>query len=338
MSDIGTGQAFDDIGARLRGARERSGMNVAQAAEKLHCDRQLVEALEAGRFKDIGAPVFARGHLRRYAELVGEPIGELLERFDAAAAGRVMLPDLTRIPRARRAPDTRRMLWPIVIAVAVVVFGVLISWVLRDSPLPTLAGITDAVTGSSATPAASTADIAAQAGTTSDVAVSAPVEGPLAVDGTGQADAGAVTSSDGTAVGAASSAAPVAAPVTAPMATNTPATTAPTATTVATPPTRTPAAAPLRPGEVEFRVRATADCWVEIYDADRDRLYFDLVRSGGQARVRGTPPFRVLLGNASGATLDVSGRRVAVPRSAIRGNAAFLSLAGDGTAAAIKRD
>jgi len=330
MTDIDTGQAFDDIGARLRAARERSGMNVAQAAEKLHCDRSLVEALEAGRFKEIGAPVFARGHLRRYAELVGEPIGELLERWDAAAAGRVMLPDLTRIPRARRAPDTRRMLWPIVIAVAVVIFGVLISWVLRDSPLPTLAGITDSVTGSSATPAAATSDGAVQTESSADVAVSAPVDVPLSIDGTGQADAGAVAS-------------PASAPADAPVASpeTTASVVAPMATTTAAPATATAAtsmAAPLRAGEIEFRIRATSDCWVEIYDADRDRLYFDLLRSGGQARVRGTPPFRVLLGNASGATLDVSGRRVAVPRSAIRGNAAFLSLAGDGTAAAIKRD
>jgi cytoskeleton protein RodZ len=296
MTDSDIGQGFDAIGARLRSGRERVGMNVAQAAEKLHCDRQLIEALEAGRFKEIGAPVFARGHLRRYAELVGEPIGELLERFDAAAAGRVMLPDLTSIPRARRTRDTRRLLWPAVIAVAVVVFGVLISWVLRDSPLPALAGLTDSVSGTEAQ--TDVASPAAQSdGVTVVVDASADGGTPLDVTSAVQADAGSVT-----------------------------------------PPMAAPMGAALRPGETEFGIRVTGACWLEIYDADRDRLYFDLLRRGGQAQVRGTPPFRVLLGNAAAATIQVAGAAVAVPRAAIRGNAAFLSLAADGTASAIQRD
>lgn len=302
MSETDTGQGFDDIGARLRAARERSSMNVAQAAEKLHCDRQLIEALEAGRFKEIGAPVFARGHLRRYAELVGEPIGELLERFDAAAAGRVMLPDLTSIPRARRTRDTRRLLWPIVIAIAVIVFGVLISWVLRDSPLPTLAGLRDSV--DAVAPQAEDTAPLASAGT-----VAEPIDAPAAVaaapDVTSaiQADAGSVT-------------VPVAAPMAAALRSG----------------------SALRAGESEFTVRVTRDCWLEIYDADRDRLHFDLLRKGGQVQVRGTAPFRVLLGNAVGTTIEMAGAAVTVPRAAVRGNAAFLSLAADGTASAIQRD
>lgn len=294
-SDIG--QGFNDIGARLRAARERAGMNVAQAAEKLHCDRQLIEALEAGRFKEIGAPVFARGHLRRYAELVGEPIGELLERFDAAAAGRVMLPDLTSIPRARRTRDTRRLLWPAVIAVAVVVFGVLISWVLRDSPLPALAGLTDSVGGSVPQTTDAALPTASADGVSDVVDAAATVGAALDVTSAVQADAGSVT-----------------------------------------PPAAAPMGAALRRGETEFSIRVTSDCWLEIYDADRDRLYFDLLRTGGQAQVRGTPPFRVLLGNASAATIQVAGATVAVPRGTIRGNAALLSLAADGTASAIQRD
>ena len=304
MTDANIGQGFDDIGARLRAARERAGMNVAQAAEKLHCDRQLIESLEAGRFKEIGAPVFARGHLRRYAELVGEPIGELLERFDAAAAGRVMLPDLTSIPRARRTRDTRRLLWPAVIAVAVIVFGVLISWVLRDSPLPTLAGLTESAGGSAPQPEAAAQPVQSDAVPDLDPGANEAVIDAAAPDLTSavQADAGAVTAPGVTA------------------------------------PAVTPMGATLRAGEREFTVRVSSDCWLEIYDADRDRLYFDLLRKGGKTQVRGTPPFRVLLGNAAGATIEVAGSPVTVPRAAIRGNAAFLSLAADGTASAIQRD
>ena len=56
------------IGARLRAAREKRGLTLLQAAERLHLDVRVVEALEAGDFAALGADVYVRGHLRRYAE------------------------------------------------------------------------------------------------------------------------------------------------------------------------------------------------------------------------------------------------------------------------------
>jgi cytoskeleton protein RodZ len=55
------------IGARLRAARERRGLTVLQAAEKLHLDARVLEGLEVGNFEPLGAAVYVRGHLRRYA-------------------------------------------------------------------------------------------------------------------------------------------------------------------------------------------------------------------------------------------------------------------------------
>ena len=65
---------------------------VAAAAEKLHLDPKVIEALEADRFAELGASVYVRGHLRRYADFVGEPGAELVNAYTrarsaAAAAG-----------------------------------------------------------------------------------------------------------------------------------------------------------------------------------------------------------------------------------------------------------
>ena len=60
------------IGRQLREARERMGLGVAQAAERLHVDENVIDALESGDFETLGPPVYVRGHLRHYAELVGE--------------------------------------------------------------------------------------------------------------------------------------------------------------------------------------------------------------------------------------------------------------------------
>src|SRR5207253_4022288 len=101
------------IGERLRAGRERAGLSVAAAAEKLHLDPKVIESLEADRFAELGASVYVRGHLRRYADFVGEPGPELVESY-AAREARPPPPDLTRIPQAERRSDPRRLVTPFV--------------------------------------------------------------------------------------------------------------------------------------------------------------------------------------------------------------------------------
>src|SRR6185295_7308727 len=101
------------IGERLRAGRERAGLSVAAAAEKLHLDIKVIEALEADRFADLGASVYVRGHLRRYADFVGEPGAELVSSYTARES-RPPPPDLTQIPQAERHADPRRLVTPIV--------------------------------------------------------------------------------------------------------------------------------------------------------------------------------------------------------------------------------
>src|SRR6186997_2780631 len=101
------------IGERLRAGRERAGLSMAAAAEKLHLDIKVIEALEADRFAELGASVYVRGHLRRYADFVGEPGAELVSSYTAREA-RPPPPDLTQIPQAERRSDPRRLVTPFV--------------------------------------------------------------------------------------------------------------------------------------------------------------------------------------------------------------------------------
>jgi hypothetical protein len=108
------------LGARLQSGRERAGLTVIQAAERLHVDPHVIEALEGERFEELGASVYVRGHLRHYAELVGEPVGELQELY-AASAHAARQPDLTRVPkREDPAAASRVLLIPAVLVVAAV--------------------------------------------------------------------------------------------------------------------------------------------------------------------------------------------------------------------------
>lgn len=115
-----------NIGARLRAARERKGLTVLQSAEKLHMDARLLEALEASDFASLGADVYVRGHLRRYADLVGESGAELQTLYSGVTPAST--PDLTRIPRADHNPEASPLLLPALITVVALALAGVVWW------------------------------------------------------------------------------------------------------------------------------------------------------------------------------------------------------------------
>jgi len=94
------------LGERLRSARKAKALSVQQVAEALHLEEPSIVALEEGRFDAMGAPVFVRGHLRRYAQLVGLSPDTVLEAYRAAAPHSDAPPSLAR---TREPPDTVRI-------------------------------------------------------------------------------------------------------------------------------------------------------------------------------------------------------------------------------------
>ena len=71
-----------DPGARLRRQRELAGLSEQQVAERLNLDAGVVIALEGNDYAALGAPVFVRGHLRRYATMLGLAADEVLGAYD----------------------------------------------------------------------------------------------------------------------------------------------------------------------------------------------------------------------------------------------------------------
>ncbi len=92
--------AQSGLGQVLKAAREKRGTTLAEAAGKLRVDVAVLEALEGERFDELGAPVFVRGHLRHYAELLGEA-PDALQAMYAGHDSAGIAPDLTRAPRIK---------------------------------------------------------------------------------------------------------------------------------------------------------------------------------------------------------------------------------------------
>jgi cytoskeleton protein RodZ len=68
-------------GERLAAARREQQITVLEVAKELHLDEPKVRALEQNKFDVLGAPVFAKGHLRKYAMLVGVDNDDVLQDY-----------------------------------------------------------------------------------------------------------------------------------------------------------------------------------------------------------------------------------------------------------------
>jgi len=68
-------------GERLAEARREQQISVLEVAKELHLDEPKVRALERNDFEVLGAPVFAKGHLKKYANLVGVDADDVLTDY-----------------------------------------------------------------------------------------------------------------------------------------------------------------------------------------------------------------------------------------------------------------
>ena len=111
-------------GARLKAAREAQGLSIEEVADRLRLNEALVLAMEEDRFGLLGAPVFARGHLKNYAALVGAPEREVMADFDVGE-----MPEPTFLPAGGRTPVAgRRGLLPWVAGLAVLAAAGAAAW------------------------------------------------------------------------------------------------------------------------------------------------------------------------------------------------------------------
>jgi len=285
------------IGTRLRAGREKMGLTVLQAAERLHLDPSVLKSMESDDFAAVGAPVYVRGHLRHYAELVGESPTELGELYSSSI--RTAQPDLTQIITVQPPDNSSRLVVPALFVLGAFALAGAVWWVLslsgQQAQMPRAVELEP--------------PSAVETAPTPETAVPAPEPGPAVhtVAATRVAKAGVGTpgrAASNAAVPAPNSAAPkaLAAP-SAPATTSTPA----LIPTSLSPPSQPGSQTPQRSREAEVTLRFSADSWTEVYDASGGRLFYDVGAADSAHTVKGAPPLRVVLGNAAGVAVAVNG-------------------------------
>jgi len=284
------------LGQRLKAERERRGFSTQKIANGMHLDEWVIDALEAGDYQRIGPEVYAKGHLKKYASLLG--LSTTPPAADAAPAAPPRYPPpIVRLDT----PKGSHAAWPRIGAVAAVAIlaGGVFWW--REShqgisapapaaqPPPQALASTDGSSENAAPAADEPADLAHETVAPTPEAVAMPAMLTKASS----------------------------------------ATAAPPAAAAPPPPA---AAAGLTPGVGKARLRLSfsADSWVDIRDYSGKRIFEGNGRANSVKTVAGVAPFRVYLRSASGVQLQLNDRAVAIGRQFISGDEARFEAGADG--------
>jgi cytoskeleton protein RodZ len=301
-------EAAQALGQRLKTEREKRGVSAQKMADDMHLDAWVIDALEAGDYARIGPAVYAQGHLKKYANILGVSASPDAPAAPAKPAGP---PPPTPIIRLDP-PGGGASIWPTVggFAAVALVAGGIVWWrpwhssraASASTPAPPAASIP-------AHEQASSAEHAAAAPAAEQAADAAPEE------------ATADTMHD---------AAPTPASAVEQGAANVP--------PAGTQPAAAPAnSAELTPGvgRAQLRLSFSADSRVTVYDYTGKVVFSGNGRANSVKTLFGIAPFRVYLGFASGVQLQVNDRAVAIGPQFMSGDVARFEAGADGV---LRRD
>jgi len=119
-------------GERLGEARRELQIPLIDIAKELHLDEYKVRALENNDFDVIGAPVFAKGHLRKYAQLVKVSEADVMADYYQLTRSSGAQPVVSVRPRLRQTVSPG----PWVTAMAVIVIAATAYWWFTSRETP----------------------------------------------------------------------------------------------------------------------------------------------------------------------------------------------------------
>ncbi len=295
MTEAGT-----SIGPRLKTERERRGLSLQKAADELHLDGWVIDALEADDYERIGPSVYAKGHLKRYAALLGLPAEEIMAAYESRVqAPRPPAPQPASVRLRTDPPIVSDLPSPVVVgSIAAVMLAAGVLWWK-----PWHQRVAGPATGETlaANPSAASADSAADSAA---AAVSSATASPAPAPAPSLASSQPVMPPGGAA----------AAP----------------ATRAAAPPD-----AMAGMGRARLRLSFSADSWVDVHDAAGRRVFAGNGLANSVKTIAGTAPMRVYLGFASGVQLEINNRAVAIGPQFMAGDVARFEAGADGV---LRRD
>ena len=267
-------------GAVLAAAREELNLSVIEVARHLKLSPAQVEALEEGAYDRLPGRVFVRGFLRNYAKLLGVDPQPLLSRIDNEMPQPAVVEERPAPPHEVM-PTGESSRWTVYIGIAGVIVVALAAYEFGFNAPPAKQPTNEATP-----PAATGATPADTAAPQSPPATAAAPELPKAPAATASAEGAA-----------------------APAPTSVSASAAGPSEGAAAAPAASPATAKAPDGH-ELHFTFDQEAWVEVRDANNKVIFTKLNPAGSEQRVTGTPPFKLVVGNARSVHVTYDGEAV----------------------------
>jgi cytoskeleton protein RodZ len=136
------------IAERLRRAREEQSLSIQQVANRTNIKADQIRALEEGNYNAFAAPVYIRGFVRTYANLLKLPLAEVMPQLDAELAQTTKFREPPKLAQRPRGPldvvtfQVARVGWAktlfvlIVIAVMLLGFWAYHRWEPKEAKEP----------------------------------------------------------------------------------------------------------------------------------------------------------------------------------------------------------
>ncbi len=302
-------------GTALKQAREAQGLTEQDVADRLRLRVSVIRELETDCCDKKQIATFTRGYIRSYAKLVGLDADKLLCDFQPKKEHEDSAQQMQSFSRKTRLEkhDSRVMGLTWVILAAVI--GLTAFWWWQNQQNDTLLSLPESANIFAQQENETSDDASASLEVVTDV-----IE-PASTDAQGETpapvvDGDAVTSEDTTPDTNAtvesvstdivlSKSEPTQVSSSAERTETTAAATTATVTASSTAQTETPSS-PLAP----LTMRFSADCWVDVRDANGKRLVAGIKTAGESLSLSGKAPFKIVLGAPSAVDLAYDGKKV----------------------------
>lgn len=274
-------QGITAPGTILALRRKELGWTQREVADKLRFSDKQIEALENNQFDTFPVEIFVKGYLRSYAKLVSLDETGLLSLYEQHYQNSSLQQPFAAKPLAAlpaQQPASRRYLG--VVAAVLIVF---LLWFFSDSQ-DIVVAIDETATNTLVEPALELSEVVTETASSLTVSADEPTQ---AIDDSvvNLFDAPAPVDEDKEVLAESVEAESVT--VDSPIIDN---------------------------GELELVF--SGDCWVEVRDATGTVLFANMKRIDERLNLSGVPPFRVLLGDATVASVSYNGEIVNVNPSA----------------------
>ncbi len=286
------------VGEQLKSARLAQGKELHMVANILHLDLATVVAIESDDQPNLPATIFVQGYIQNYAHLLGIPAEPLLALYkqhaptepDLELRGPKNKGDLVRSDKVMRFTRRRSSLIPFVIFLGLILTGIIWwLWPQLFSSQPETSGVEEHVM------------LMPENGGTSSikttVIATVETEKPLEV---------VVAENEPESISESIK--------------------EPAMPAVVETPEPLPQLAEVVPNQVmldKLVIYSEKDSWVEIFDADKKRVMYRLLRGGQSREIEGLAPFSVLLGYAHDVELSINGERFDISPFVVKDSARF---------------